>query len=79
MVKWFVEVALAGLAECSHSVISTGTFGWWAAYLAGGDAVYYQNWPRSGSKMEQMTDKADYFLPSWTPLSSQPLSSSLPT
>lgn len=32
---------LALLARCQHTIISVGTFGWWAAFLAGGDATYF--------------------------------------
>ena len=30
---------LALLAACNHTVLTHGTFGFWAAYLAGGDVV----------------------------------------
>ena len=29
------------LSRCNHSIMTQGTFGWWASFLAGGDVVYY--------------------------------------
>lgn len=34
------EEDLALLAACSHSVMTVGSFGFWASYLAGGRVVY---------------------------------------
>lgn len=36
--------SLAILSRCNHSVITQGTFGFWAAYLAGGETVYFTNY-----------------------------------
>jgi galactoside 2-L-fucosyltransferase 1/2 len=36
---------LAALALCEHTIITAGTYGWWAAWLAGGDAVHDLNYP----------------------------------
>uniref|UniRef100_A0A915IIR0 L-Fucosyltransferase n=1 Tax=Romanomermis culicivorax TaxID=13658 RepID=A0A915IIR0_ROMCU len=62
------EVDLAILASCQHTVMSTGTFSWWAAYLAGGQAIYYENWPRPGSSLSKMVQREDYFLSHWIPM-----------
>ena len=35
------------LATCNHSIITIGTFGWWAAWLAGGRVVYYGDFVNS--------------------------------
>ena len=32
---------MAVLAQCNHSIMTVGTFGWWASHLAGGEVVYY--------------------------------------
>lgn len=32
---------LAILANCNHTVITYGTFGFWGAYLAGGEVLYF--------------------------------------
>ncbi|XP_064099377.1 galactoside alpha-(1,2)-fucosyltransferase 2-like [Macrobrachium nipponense] len=34
------EEDLALLAECSHSIMTVGSFGFWGSYLAGGEVVY---------------------------------------
>ena len=44
---------LALLASCDHTVMATGTFSWWAAWLANGTTVYYANFPRRGSWHER--------------------------
>ena len=36
---------LAALSLCEHTIITAGTYGWWAAWLAGGDAVHDLNYP----------------------------------
>jgi galactoside 2-L-fucosyltransferase 1/2 len=60
-------VHLAVLAACNHSIICGGTFGWWSAFLAGGEAVYYKDYPRPGSRMERgfSPTKVDHYLPGW--------------
>lgn len=37
---------LALLAHCNHSVLSYGTFGFWGAYLAGGEVLYFDKFLR---------------------------------
>ncbi|KAH3835789.1 hypothetical protein DPMN_109153 [Dreissena polymorpha] len=32
-------VDMAVLSLCDHTIVSTGTFGWWAAWLAGGTTI----------------------------------------
>lgn len=56
---------LALLARCDHVIVSTGTFGWSAAWLAKGDAVYFEDWPRNGSTLAASFDRRDYFPPAW--------------
>ncbi|EFP03083.1 hypothetical protein CRE_28167 [Caenorhabditis remanei] len=65
------EVDMAILSSCDSVIISTGTFGWWSAYLnvnATPDIYYYKHWPAPGSVMEKMTNKSEYFIKSWTAL-----------
>jgi len=38
---------LAILSACNHTIIYTGTFIWWAAFLAGGESIYYRYVARS--------------------------------
>ena len=62
-------IDLALLSLCNHTIISVGTFGWWAAWLANGETVYYDSWPRPGSILDKQTKKEEYFLPDWIPMS----------
>ena len=66
--KVYVDAALdlAILASCADVVVSVGTFGWWAAWLSGGEVVYFpreyvMTWPdnRDNFKLE------DRFPPEW--------------
>jgi len=61
-------VDLAVLAMCQHTIISVGTFGWWAAWLSNGTTVYYKDWPRRDSSLAWAASHADYFPPRWIPL-----------
>ena len=58
-------VDLGILARCNHSIITVGSFGWWSAWLAGGKVVYYADWPRKGSELDQHYIKHDYFPEEW--------------
>jgi len=59
---------LAILASCDHTVMTTGTFGWWAAWLANGTTVYYPAFPRPGSSLGNRSRVEDYYPPSWIPI-----------
>lgn len=61
-------VDLAILASCQHMIVSVGSFGWWAAWLANGTTVFYKNWPKPASQLEYHVNKKEYFLPHWIPL-----------
>lgn len=63
------EVDLAILASCNHTIFTVGSFGWWAAYLAGGLTVYYRDFPANGSQLSKGFRADDYFHPSWVGLS----------
>jgi len=39
------------IASCEHVIVSTGTYGWWAAWLAHGITIYYADWPKNGSAL----------------------------
>lgn len=56
---------LALMAKCNHSIITVGTFGWWGAWLAGGDTVYYRDYPRADSTLRDSFRLSDYYLPKW--------------
>ena len=38
------EEDLATLAMCDHTIITVGTFGWWGAWLAGGEVVKFDKY-----------------------------------
>jgi len=61
-------VDFAALTMCDGLVISTGSFGWWAAWLANKTTVYYANWPRKNSILARMTDPETYFPHNWIPM-----------
>ena len=56
---------LAILSRCQHSIITTGTFGWWGAWLAGGTTIYYKRFPVPGSSLASNFNKGDFFPPHW--------------
>ena len=59
---------LAILSNCDHVIMSTGTYGWWAAWLANGTSVYYQDWPRVNSTLYEEFEREDFFPPNWIPM-----------
>jgi len=59
------EFDLALLAHCNHTIMSVGSFGWWAGWLAGGETVYYREFPRPGSSLRDSFRLGDYYLPRW--------------
>jgi len=61
-------VDLALLAGCDALIVSTGTFGWWAAWLANRTTVYYDRLSRVGSRFSREFDRSRYFPPHWIPL-----------
>lgn len=61
------EVDLAILAACNHSIITTGTFAWWGAYLAGGTTIYYDR-IRTLLLHRLVSNLTHYFYPGWIPL-----------
>ena len=52
----------------SYCTLATGTFSWWAAWLADGITVYYANYPRRGSWLSKQVHKDDYYHPDWIAL-----------
>lgn len=61
-------IDMAVLARCNHTIITVGSYGWWAAWMTGGTTVYYANWPRSGSKLDELFHRDDYFPKDWIPM-----------
>ena len=68
--RWHSESHdLALLSSLNHSVITVGTFGWWAAWLAGGDVVYYPTPYNNNAHMFKNFNAEDFFPPHWIPIS----------
>ena len=59
---------LALLSVCDGVIMSTGTYGWWGAWLANKTTIYYSNWPRTGSRLSGIFNRDDYFPPHWIPI-----------
>lgn len=59
------EQDLALLASCNCSIMTTGTFSWWASWLTHGSTVYYENFSRPRSSLWKRSKAADFFPPSW--------------
>ncbi|XP_008843225.1 galactoside 2-alpha-L-fucosyltransferase 1 [Nannospalax galili] len=53
------------LTQCNHTIMTIGTFGFWAAYLAGGDTVYLANFTLPNSEFLKIFRPEAAFLPEW--------------
>ena len=62
------ERDLALMSYCNHTIMTVGTFGWWAGYLAGGITVYYKDFPAPGGNLERWFSRDDFFPPEWVGL-----------
>lgn len=62
------EFDLAMLSLCNHTVVTVGTFSWWASWLAGGDVVYYADWPTPHTEIGQAYNTSEYFPANWIPM-----------
>ncbi|KAK3611851.1 hypothetical protein CHS0354_040524 [Potamilus streckersoni] len=56
---------MAVLSLCDHVIVTSGTFGWWGAWLAGGDVVYFKGFPKPGSQLDRYISREDYYPPHW--------------
>ena len=55
---------------CDHTIITSGTFSWWAGWLAGGTVVYLSDYPIPGSYVEReiIGRREYYYFPEWIPM-----------
>ncbi|KAM4824954.1 galactoside alpha-(1,2)-fucosyltransferase 2 [Thomomys bottae] len=53
------------LTQCNHTIITIGTFGIWAAYLAGGETIYLANYTLPDSPFLKVFKPEAAFLPEW--------------
>lgn len=54
----FIGDDLVALSLCEHSIITGGTFGWWAAYLAYGNVIHDKVYP-------SLCERREYYYPPW--------------
>ena len=59
---------LALLSACNHSVMTVGTFGWWAAWLAEGEVVYFDEPYDKETKLGRRFSSDNYFPTHWIPM-----------
>ncbi|XP_019406626.1 PREDICTED: galactoside 2-alpha-L-fucosyltransferase 2-like [Crocodylus porosus] len=57
------------LAHCNHTIMTIGTFGIWAAYLAKGETIYLANYTLPDSPFLQIFKPSAAFLPEWIGIS----------
>lgn len=64
------EVDLCILSRCKGIIMTTGSFSWWAAYLADGPTTYMEPQCRYNSSLCKNFKMMDYINPNWdwTPL-----------
>ncbi|XP_044844841.1 galactoside alpha-(1,2)-fucosyltransferase 2-like isoform X3 [Mauremys mutica] len=53
------------LAHCNHMIMTIGTFGFWASYLAGGETIYLANYTLPDSPFLRVFKPEAAFLPEW--------------
>ncbi|XP_039366009.1 galactoside alpha-(1,2)-fucosyltransferase 2-like isoform X1 [Mauremys reevesii] len=53
------------LAHCNHTIMTIGTFGIWAGYLAGGETIYLANYTLPDSPFLEIFKSWAAFLPEW--------------
>ncbi|XP_078511178.1 galactoside alpha-(1,2)-fucosyltransferase 2-like [Lissotriton helveticus] len=53
------------LAHCNHTIMTIGTFGFWAGYLAGGEVIYLDNFTLPDSPFLKVFHYDAAFLPEW--------------
>jgi galactoside 2-L-fucosyltransferase 1/2 len=61
-------VHMAILAKSSHVIMSSGTYGWWAGFMAGGDVVYFKGIFPKGSYFGDKFNATIYYPPWWYPI-----------
>lgn len=61
-------VHLAVLSSCDHVIISGGTYGWWAGWLANGYVVYYKGYMGKGTPLGEMLLTSTYYPRLWIEL-----------
>ena len=57
-------VDMAILASCTHNIATVGSFGWWGAFLGGGEVVHY-TWQDMAFNESKGFVGANYYPPNW--------------
>jgi len=58
--NFFAGDDLAALGLCEHAIVTAGTYGWWAAWFAGGDVIHDLNYPVGFQKCVK-----EHYFPPW--------------
>ncbi len=56
---------MATLVACNHTIMTIGTFGFWASYLCGGDVIYLANYTLPDSPLLNIERPNSSYLPEW--------------
>ncbi len=59
---------LSLLIQCNHTIMTVGSYGWWASWLAAGETIYYKDHVQKDSFVGRMFKNEDYFPTSWIPM-----------
>lgn len=44
---------MALMIQCDHVIVTSGSFGWWGAWLSGGTRLYFQGFIRSNRQRHE--------------------------
>ncbi|XP_043915663.1 galactoside alpha-(1,2)-fucosyltransferase 2-like [Protopterus annectens] len=58
-------VDLAMLIHCNHTIMTIGTFGFWAGYLTGGEVIYLDKYVLPNSPFLNVFKYEAFYLPEW--------------
>ncbi|KAK0042567.1 galactoside 2-alpha-L-fucosyltransferase 2 [Biomphalaria pfeifferi] len=58
-------IHLAILSSCDHVILTSGTFGWWIAWLANGISIYFEGYIKKDSPLEAGFTARDYYPLGW--------------
>ncbi|XP_071121087.1 galactoside alpha-(1,2)-fucosyltransferase 1-like isoform X2 [Mytilus edulis] len=58
-------IDMATLSSCDHTIMTVGTFGWWCAWLAGGEVVYFSRPAVKGTWWDKRINMRDHFYSHW--------------
>ena len=62
------RIHFTALTLCDHTIMTVGTFGWWAAWFAQGTTVYYNRPFKENGGLYKASNQSDMFLPQWIPM-----------